>query len=324
MLRVALDTPLRRLFDYLLPPACGGAAVPAGMRVRVPFGRQRLVGVVMASADSSELAPERLKRVLEVLDPVPVLETAALGLLSWAAEYYHHPIGEVVAGALPKALRLGAPAQGARGALGRHGSRARSSSRRVSRVGRRGSGRCWSCSPGRASAAPRAPRAPARLARGRARAARPRLARRASEITAVPARPPGRAYAGPAPPHYRRAGAGRGHASGRRCGGYAAFVLHGITGSGKTEVYLQMMRPRARQAAARRWCWCPRSGSPRSSSGASARASRRRWRCCTRRSPIRSVCAPGVTRFSGRGAHRARHALGGVRAGAGPRPDHRR
>jgi primosomal protein N' (replication factor Y) len=128
--RVALDMPLRRVFDYLAPkdganpvePGVGevldgaraGRAIAAGYRiepgtrVRVPFGRQRLVGVVMEVADSSELPAERLKPILEVLDPQPILDPAALGLLRWAADYYHHPIGEVVSAAMPKALRLGA------------------------------------------------------------------------------------------------------------------------------------------------------------------------------------------------------------------------
>ncbi|MGH8324140.1 MAG: primosomal protein N', partial [Steroidobacteraceae bacterium] len=108
---MALDTPLKRLFDYL-PPAAAlfPAPVQPGMRVRVPFGRRRLVGIVMEAADSSEVAQERLKPVLEVLDPCPVLDASALALLRWAAEYYHHAIGAVLATALPKALRLGAPA----------------------------------------------------------------------------------------------------------------------------------------------------------------------------------------------------------------------
>ncbi len=80
------------------------------MRVRVPFGRQRLVGVVMGTSDSSDVPAERLKAILEVLDPSPVLDASALELLRWAAEYYHHPIGEVLAAAMPKALRLGVKA----------------------------------------------------------------------------------------------------------------------------------------------------------------------------------------------------------------------
>jgi primosomal protein N' (replication factor Y) (superfamily II helicase) len=107
--RVALDMPLRRVFDYLAPEDPSRGDIPApGARVHVPFGRQRLVGVVIEVADSSDLAADRLKPIIEVLDPQPILDPAALGLLRWAAEYYHHPIGEVVAAAMPKALRLGA------------------------------------------------------------------------------------------------------------------------------------------------------------------------------------------------------------------------
>jgi primosomal protein N' (replication factor Y) len=78
--------------------------------VRVPFGRQRLIGVVTRGGRLSDIAAERLKPILEVLDEKPVLDAAMLALLKWAAEYYHHPIGEVLAAALPKALRLGAAA----------------------------------------------------------------------------------------------------------------------------------------------------------------------------------------------------------------------
>jgi len=117
--RVALDTPLKRLFDYL-PPAEGlargspglfcGPLVP-GMRVRVPFGRQKLVGIVMETASSTDIPEDRLKSILEVLDSRPVLDASALALLRWASEYYHHPIGEVLSTALPKAMRSGADAE---------------------------------------------------------------------------------------------------------------------------------------------------------------------------------------------------------------------
>src|SRR5580698_8326295 len=106
--RVALDTPLRRLFDYLPPTADGNGPTPApGMRVRVPFGRQRLVGIIVQVAENSEIPADRLKPILKVLDRVPVLEQGLLALIQWAAQYYHHPTGEVLASALPKALRLG-------------------------------------------------------------------------------------------------------------------------------------------------------------------------------------------------------------------------
>ena len=110
--RVALDTPLKRLFDYLAPAAgLFAAPISPGMRVRVPFGRQQLVGIVMEVATSTDVPREKLKPILEVLDAVPVLDAAALALLQWAADYYHHPIGEVLSTALPKAMRSGATAE---------------------------------------------------------------------------------------------------------------------------------------------------------------------------------------------------------------------
>ncbi|MGB8328445.1 MAG: primosomal protein N', partial [Steroidobacteraceae bacterium] len=80
----------------------------------MPFGRQRLVGVVMQQAVDSELPVEKLRRVLEVLDARPIFDATALELLRWATDYYHHPVGGVVAAAMPQALRLGTAADTAR------------------------------------------------------------------------------------------------------------------------------------------------------------------------------------------------------------------
>ena len=107
ILRVAVDAPLDTLFDYLAPAA--GPVPPPGTRVRVPFGRRRPVGLVMAHAPSSDLAPERLKPVLEILDAAPLFDPALLQLLAWTARYYHEPPGSVVATALPAPLRQGKP-----------------------------------------------------------------------------------------------------------------------------------------------------------------------------------------------------------------------
>ena len=74
ILRVALDTPLRRLFDYLPARDSQRHDAEPGMRVRVPFGRQRLVGVVHSLAASSDLPTEKLKAVLEVIDAEPVID----------------------------------------------------------------------------------------------------------------------------------------------------------------------------------------------------------------------------------------------------------
>ncbi len=112
VVRVALDTPLRRLFDYLpaedIPPPVVGA------RVLVPFGRQRLVGVIVAWASDSELPADKLKRVIEVLDDEPVVDARVMELAEWASQYYHHPLGEVLSSALPKLARNGAAARASR------------------------------------------------------------------------------------------------------------------------------------------------------------------------------------------------------------------
>jgi primosomal protein N' (replication factor Y) (superfamily II helicase) len=110
ILRVALDTPLRRLFDYL-PARVDGHTPQPGARVRVPFGRQHLVGVIHSLATSSELPREKLRPVLEVLDEEPVLDARVLELMEFAAQYYHHSQGEVIAAALPKLAREGAPSR---------------------------------------------------------------------------------------------------------------------------------------------------------------------------------------------------------------------
>jgi primosomal protein N' (replication factor Y) len=107
ILKVALDTPLRRLFDYL-PPRESTSAIEPGMRVRVPFGRQSLIGVVCSLAPTSDVPPEKLKAVLEVIDDMPVIDSQVMELLEWAAQYYHHPLGEVISAALPKLAREGA------------------------------------------------------------------------------------------------------------------------------------------------------------------------------------------------------------------------
>ncbi|WP_426712383.1 primosomal protein N' [Cronobacter muytjensii] len=105
--RVALPVPLARTFDYLLPDTMTAAA---GCRVRVPFGRQQRVGVVVAVGEESELPRSELKSVEEVLDGASLYPTTLWRMLLWAADYYHHPVGEVLFHALPVLLRQGKPA----------------------------------------------------------------------------------------------------------------------------------------------------------------------------------------------------------------------
>ncbi len=107
---VALPVPLPRTFDYLLPD---GMPVKAGCRVRVPFGKQERIGIVTAVSERSELPLDELKPVAEALDAEPVFSASVWRLLLWAADYYHHPIGDVLFHALPIVLRQGKPASAA-------------------------------------------------------------------------------------------------------------------------------------------------------------------------------------------------------------------
>jgi primosomal protein N' (replication factor Y) len=118
ILKVAVDCPLRSLLDYLPPPGLNLSALPVGARVRVSLGRASAVGVIVAHAEQSQLAPERLRPIRELLDTVPLFSPQLLELLLWTAHYYHHPPGEVFAAALPAALRAGAPVRAQESWLG--------------------------------------------------------------------------------------------------------------------------------------------------------------------------------------------------------------
>ena len=114
-MQISLDTPLRRVFDYrapaeLLDTPSSGTLRP-GVRVRVPFGRRRLIGILIGTAAESAVDSAKLKTALEILDEQPIFDPVTLGLLRWAAEYYQHPLGEVFAAALPVSLREGQPAR---------------------------------------------------------------------------------------------------------------------------------------------------------------------------------------------------------------------
>jgi primosomal protein N' (replication factor Y) len=102
IVRVALDVPLNTLFDYR---ADSIAAADIGSLVLVPFGKKIAVGVILEIAQASELPPSRVRSVLELLQDVPPLPADVLAILQFCSDYYHHPIGEVVLNALPTRLR---------------------------------------------------------------------------------------------------------------------------------------------------------------------------------------------------------------------------
>ena len=106
VLRVALPLPLPTPFDYL-PPSTGRALV--GSRVQVPFRGGKSVGIVVAVDVESSLDKARLKRVSRVLDDAPLLDAELMQTVNWAAGYWMGAPGEACANALPLALREARP-----------------------------------------------------------------------------------------------------------------------------------------------------------------------------------------------------------------------
>lgn len=104
LVRVALAVPLFQFFDYLLPeemqPVRGG-------RVVVPFGTQKRIGIVVDFPEQSEIAPDQLKPMSQVLDEENLFNEPLWQLIHWAASYYQAPLGEALFQALPVKLRQG-------------------------------------------------------------------------------------------------------------------------------------------------------------------------------------------------------------------------
>lgn len=102
IVRVALPVPLPQCFDYTAQSIAPG---DLGRCVRVPFGRGEKTGLIVALPDAAELPVERLKPVIAIQREAPALPADWLALVEFTARYYQHPLGEVVAMALPPRLR---------------------------------------------------------------------------------------------------------------------------------------------------------------------------------------------------------------------------
>ncbi|GAA0725045.1 primosomal protein N' [Dokdonella soli] len=242
ILRLALPVPLNTLFDYRAPEAV--VAAP-GCRVLVPFGRRQVVGVVVERATDSELDDNKLKPIERVLDAAPLLTPELLATLRWAARYYQHPLGEVVQAALPVALRSarGLPESGVpalRLTAAGHAARGDPQRRRGTRL----DALLDALAIGPLSGADLETRVA-----GFASAVRTALARGWIErVRVASATRPHAANAGPPLNEEQRQAADAVIAASE---GFAPFLLDGVTGSGKTEVYLEIIRDclaRGRQA----------------------------------------------------------------------------
>ena len=252
VLRVAVPGPLRRSFEYL-PPAGGPDtdAFPPGTRVKVPFGGSVRTGVVLGASGDPEIDPGRLRRVSARLDDEPSIPPSLLRLLVWAADYYHHPIGEVVRAALPAGLRRASSRPAAPVARAwRLTGRAAASSTLAARAPRQSAVVAALEEAGRQDGEPC-------LAEARLRALpnwRPALRALAKKGWVEPSAAPPAPAAGAEPKlaALNESQARAVEAIVSAAGAFRAFLLDGVTGSGKTEVYLaaidRIARPGAGQA----------------------------------------------------------------------------
>ncbi|WP_339340997.1 primosomal protein N' [uncultured Psychrobacter sp.] len=109
LVQVALPVPLYRVFDYGVPADLSLPEI--GSRVEVSFGRQTLIGIVIAhiAQADSDVPVSKLKTINQCLDDEPIVDSAMLRLAYWLARYYHYPLGDVLAVMLPSLVRQGKP-----------------------------------------------------------------------------------------------------------------------------------------------------------------------------------------------------------------------
>ena len=239
ILRLALPSPLRRLFDYRAPAGVPVSTLQPGIRLRVPFGRREIIGVLVETANRSDIPHDKLRSALEVLDPHPLLPASLFKLCRWTAQYYQHSLGDTLSWALPTLLRQGEPAE-----------------LRKEQV--------WRLAAGASLDDPRLARAPRQREALRTLAQHPHgvsqsvlskleLNRDSLELLrtkglvqvqvktrAVKPRHGGWLTQAELPLNAEQQAAVE--AVRARIGGFHPFLLAGVTGSGKTEVYLQLIR----------------------------------------------------------------------------------
>jgi len=104
-LRIALDTPLDKLFDYRWQTQTPEELPKVGQLALVPFGRQEIFGLIVEVSDQTDVPLSKLRDAISIRDQVSPLTLEWMQLVRFAADYYHRPLGEVALPALPKNLK---------------------------------------------------------------------------------------------------------------------------------------------------------------------------------------------------------------------------
>ena len=231
VIRVALPLPLPRLFDYRADDA---SPADLGRCVRVPFGKGEKTGLIVALPDLASEAPDypldKLKPVIAIQREAPALPPDWLQLVDFTARYYQHPLGEVIAMALPPRLRKADAVAGTEAdpllTLSASGQAALGEARRESRA--------------LALIRQLQHDGPTRHSQLQARDKTALAdARKRGWVEACAASDPAAMAGAPALTAEQQDAL---NAILPQLGQYQPFLLAGVTGSGKTEVYLRLVR----------------------------------------------------------------------------------
>lgn len=95
---VAVTLPVMKSYTYSIPDHLKAVCYP-GMRVLVPFGKRRVTGYILSGRESCE--GFEAKKILDVLDDHPLFPESEIPFFKWIADYYIHPLGDVIKAALP-------------------------------------------------------------------------------------------------------------------------------------------------------------------------------------------------------------------------------
>lgn len=104
-IQVAIPVPMRQLFTYIVPQAINSEDIKIGARVIVPFSHRQVIGIIISTSEESDIEDKKLKAIISLVNDSFHFPATLLNFLRRCADYYHHPIGDVLQLALPVLLR---------------------------------------------------------------------------------------------------------------------------------------------------------------------------------------------------------------------------